>query len=272
MKTLPLLLLNAAVAAAVAAAALLLLAPGPAGGSAARRPAPAATDADAAGRVRALEARVEEMRASLDLLREEFRAERDRAAARESALRAEVETGRREVDAARALLDGAGVPDGPGSGDRAKPPEMDAFAQEVSKAMKKGISQEFRRIADLVTAPTPEALELRRRQLKMFAAAMGTNAGLDQAEVAVFEGILNETDERAREDLRPLLQGVEDYAKVDYPKVKKVTADAFAGQDARIAQEFPKEKSERLRQQLEPVRNLFGAMLDELERQGRSQE
>ena len=236
--------------------------PTPAGGAAASPPGSGVEK-----RVEGLEAEVSELRGAVERLRADLEAERGRSSAETSLLRAEVAAGKEAVDAAKVLLDGAGVTL-PGDGAPEKKTDMDAFAKEVSKAMKKGIGQEFRRIAELVTAPTPEALELRRRQIRMFANAMGTNAGLDQAQVATFEAILNETDERAREDLRPLLQGVEDYSKVDYPKVKKLTTDAFGAQDSRIEQEFPKDKADSLKTQLEPVRNLFGAMLDELEKQG----
>jgi len=259
MKAGALVLLNLAVAVPAVAAAHYLLPPAaeppppPV-----RAPAPDGVDPE---RVRRLEARVDELAAMLDRLRAESEEARKRSAEAEAGLRAEVEKEREKANAAEVLL--AAATGDPGK----KPPEMDAFAKEVSKAMKQGIRQEFRRISDLVVNPSPEALEQRRKQLKMFAAMMGNAAGLDQAQVATFEGILNDTDERAREELRPLLQGVEDYRQVDYPKVKKVTEDSFAGQNEQIDRAFPKEKSDRLRQQLEPVRNLFGAMLDELERQ-----
>lgn len=267
MKTGPLVALNLLVTVAVVAAAHALgSAPAPAP-PAAGGPAAPPPGADVGRRVEALEAGLSELRGAVERLRADLEAERGRSSAEASLLRAEVAAGKEAVDAAKVLLDGAGVTP-PGEGAPERKTDMDAFAKEVSKAMKKGIGQEFRRIAELVTAPTPEALELRRRQIRMFANAMGTNAGLDQAQVATFEAILNETDERAREDLRPLLQGVEDYSKVDYPKVKKLTTEAFGAQDVRIEQEFPKDKADSLKTQLEPVRNLFGAMLDELEKQG----
>lgn len=257
MKAGALLLLNLAVSVPVAAAAVVLLRPAAVEAPLSTPPAPAPSlDPE---RVRRLEARLDEMAAAIEGLRKEAEEARTRAAEAEAGLAKEKE----RANAAEVLLAGyAGAEAAP-----RRPAEMDAFAKEVSKAMKQGIRLEFRRISDLVVNPSPEALEQRRRQLKMFSAMMGTAAGLDQAQVAVFETILNETDEKAREDLRPLLQGVEDYRKVDYPAVRKVTEDSFAAQDAKIDREFPKDKSERLKQQLEPVRNLFGAMLGELEKE-----
>ena len=261
MKTAALVALNLAVTVAAVVGAHLLLGPGaPPPAPPERREAPS-PDAALADRLRKAEARVDELAAAVDGLRRDLEASRKQAADAQAALAESVEKERQRAAAAESLLATAAVDSPKRTG------EMDAFAKEVSRAMKKGIGQEFRRIADLVTSPSPEALDQRRRQLKMFAAMLGTQAGLDQAQIATFEGILNETDERAREDLRPLLQGVEDYRKVDYAKVRKVTDDSFAAQNARIDQELPKDKSDRLKQQIEPIRSVFGAMIDELERQ-----
>lgn len=266
MKTAAVVLLSLGTSLAVVAGALLLLSTGSSGpvpsGPRVALPGPSSGIAE---RVRLLEARVDELQAALDRAKADLAADRKRTEEAAQALRTEVARERERADAAASLL--AGYTGGAQGGEGRKPPELDAFAQEVSKAMKQGIRQEFRRIADLITAPTPEALEQRRRQLKMFAAAFGTNAGLDQAQIATLETILNETDDRARQDLAPLLSGVEDYSRVDYGKVRKVADDSFAVQNGRFDESFPKEKSERLKEQLEPVRNLFGAMLDELERQ-----
>jgi hypothetical protein len=223
-------------------------------------PPSAVPDEALARRVAALEARLDEMAAAVERQRKET------AEARESERRAiadlarSVEKRKEEADAAQVLLAAA-------TGETKKPEDLDAFAKEVSKGMRQGIREEFRKISDLVTNPTPEALDARRRQLRMFAGAMSAAAGLDQAQAATFERILNDTDERARDDLRPILQGVDDYRKVDYARVKKVTEDTFAVQDQEIAKEFPKDKAERLQRQLEPIRNIFGAMLDELGKQ-----
>jgi hypothetical protein len=223
--------------------------------------APAAPSAEVAKRLAAVEARLDELAAFLE------RAAKDQAEARKrfDALVTENAALKVEADAAASLV--AGYSGEAKPEDAKKAQDMDAFAKEVAKGMRKGLRQEFRRISDLVTAPTPEALEQRRRQLKMFAAALGSNAGLDQAQVATFERILNETDERAREELRPILTGVEDYRKVDYGKVRKVTDDSFTEQDQKFEKEFPKDKSEKLKQQLEPVRTVFGAMIDELQKE-----
>lgn len=261
-----LVLLSAAVSLVGAGTALALYA---AFGKEAAPPAPAAAGRaapDLSRRVESLEARVEELSAALARTREEAASSREQAAKETEAIRAVAAKERERADAAEALVSGYTLEPRPGAAER-KPEDMDAFAKEVSRSMRQGIRQEFRRISDLITSPTPEALEQRRRQLRMFAAAFGNNAGLDQAQIATLERILNETDEKARDDLRPLLQGVEDYRALDYRKIRRITDDSFAVQNEQFDREYPKEKSERLKQQLEPVRNLFGAMLDELQKE-----
>ena len=219
---------------------------------------------ETAKRLADVEARLEELAASLDRATKEHAALHADAQKRVDALVAENAALKLEADAAASLVAGYS---GEAKPEAAKRTDMDAFAKEVAKGMRQGLRQEFRKISDLVTAPTAEALDQRRRQLKMVAAAFGTNAGLDQAQVATLERILNETDERARDDLRPILQGVEDYRKVDYGKVRKVTDDAFVAQDQQFEKEFPKDKSDALKQQLSPVRTVFGAMIDELQKE-----
>ncbi len=216
-------------------------------------------------RVGSLERRVDELTASLEATRRDLEESRKESEQRGTALRLELEKEREKerVDPAAALMAAATGEARPGAAEQ-KPEEMDAFAKEVAKGMRQGIRQEFRRIADLIVSPTSEGLEQRRNQLAMFARAFGNNAGLDQAQVATLERILGETDERAREELRPLLQGEDDYRKHDYTKIRKVTEATFVTQNEQFDREFPKEKSEKLKQQLEPVRRIFGAMLDDL--------
>jgi hypothetical protein len=223
---------------------------------------PAAADAGLVRRVSALEARLDEMAAGMELLRRQAAEAREAERKTTAELRQEVVRQKEKADAAEALMSGYTLEPRPGI--EKKPEDMDAFAKAVSKGMRQGIREEFRKISDLITNPTPEGLDARRRQLKMFAAAFGANAGLDQAQVATLERILNDTDEKAREDLRPILQGVEDYRAVDYGKVRKVTDDSFAAQNEQFDKEFPKDKSDRLKRQLDPIRNVFGAMIDEL--------
>ena len=260
MKTAGLVFLNLGVTIVVVAAAHALLSPAPADPRAAALPrgASEATVRALGDRLDRVEARVDEIAASLDGLRKEM-AETRRTVAESQA---QAEKDRMEGAAALTRLVESAK-----AGDGGKKPEMDAFAKEVSKAMKQGVRQEFKRISDLVTSPTPEALDQRKRQLKMFAGMMGASAGLDQGQIATFEQILGDTDDRAREDLRPLLLGVEDYRQVDYGKVRKITTDSFAAQNERIDQEFPKDKSERLKQQLEPIRGMFSATIDSLEKE-----
>ena len=266
MKAVGVLLIALHVAAAAAAAAHYLLPP-------VEPPAPA-TPARAAGddpspefrrRVEALEARVDELSAALEAARREIGTAREEAKREADALRAESVKQKEQVDAAQMLL--AAYGGDPRAAAPGKPPELDALAREVRKSMRQGISQEFKRMSDLILAPTPEAMEARRRQLKMFAVMMGNNAGLDQAQVATFERILNETDDRAREELRPIMAATDDYRKYDYGKIKGVTADVFTNQNASFDREFPPDKSEKLKAQLEPIRNIFGAMLDELQKE-----
>lgn len=235
-------------------------------------PAPASApspDEALARRIASLEGRLDELIAAVEVQRRESAAAAESARKSAADLQQEVAKQKEKVNAAEALLSGyTGEP----RPVEKKAEDMDAFAKEVSKGMRQGIREEFRKIADLITNPTPEGLDARRRQLKMFAAAFGANAGLDQAQVATLERILDETDGRAREDLRPLLQGVEDYRTVDYGKVKKVTEDSFAAQNEQFEKEFPKDKSDRLKRQLEPIRNIFGAMIDELGKQAAAPE
>jgi len=227
--------------------------------------APTAPSPDLVKRLAALEARFDELAAFLEKAKKDHDAMWAESRKELDALKAEAGKQKERADAAEAMLAGYTGETRPGA-DK-KPEDMDAFAKEVAKGMRKGLRQEFRKISDLVTAPTPEALDQRRKQLKMFANAFGINAGLDQAQIATLERILNDTDERAREDLRPILQGVEDYRKVDYGRVRKVTDDVFVAQDRQFEKEFPKDKSDRLKQQLEPVRTVFGAMIDELQKE-----
>ncbi len=232
-------------------------------------PAAPSPDADLARRVAALEGRLDEMAAGVERLRKEIDEAREAEKRTVADLQQEVAKQKEKVNAAEALLSGyTGEP----RPVEKKPEDMDAFAKEVSKGMRQGIREEFRKIAELITNPTPEGLDARKRQLKMFAMAFGANAGLDQAQTATLERILDETDGKAREDLRPLLQGVEDYRTVDYVKVKKVTEDSFAAQNEQFEKEFPKDKSDRLKRQLEPIRNIFGAMIDELGKQSQAPE
>jgi len=225
---------------------------------------PAAPDEALARRVAAIEGRLDEMAAGIDLLRKEIEESREAERRTVADLRVEVARQAEKADAAESLLAGYSGEARPAE---KKPDDMDAFAKEVSKGMRQGIREEFRKIAEMITNPTPEALDARRRQLKMAAAAFGANAGLDQAQTATLERILNETDEKARDDLRPIVGGVDDYRKIDYAKVRKVTDDSFAAQNEQFEKEFPKDKSERLKRTLEPIRNVFGAMIDELGKQ-----
>ena len=265
MKTAGLVLLAsllsaaAAVAAVFAAGALRPAPPAPVRETAAPAPSP-----ELLRRVAALEGRLAELAAGIESLRMESAAALEAARKEAEALRSEAEKQKERADAAASLV-AAATGEAP-----KKPPEMDAFAKEVAKGMRQGIRQEFRRLSDLVTAPTPEALDQRRRQLKMFANAFGNNAGLDQAQIATLERILNDTDEKAREDLRPILQGVEDYRALDYVKVRKVTDDSFSAQNEQFDKEFPKDKSDRLKAQLEPVRTIFGAMIEELDKESQA--
>jgi hypothetical protein len=241
------------------------------------RPAPvpvlpvdaAAPVSDIGRRLAAAEARIEELAAGLDRLAKAG-AEREAAARRREEAAAEAAAARPAEDPAASLLSAATGEPKPAA--EAKGADLDAFAKEVSKGIRKNLQEEFRRFAALVTDPTPEALEARRQQLRLFANVMAANAGLDRAQGETLERVLNDTDEKAREDMRPLLQGVDDYRKVDYGKVKKVTEDTFAGQDARFEQEFPKEKAETLKRQLEPIRTVFGAMIDELGKAAKAEE
>ena len=214
-------------------------------------------------RVDALEGRVAELAAALDAARAEAAAARAAAAKESESLRAAVVKERERADAAASLIAGyTGDPTATG----AKEPPMDAFARQVSDSMRSGMEEEFRRVAELIVAPTPEALDLRRKQLKMFANALGVQAGLDQAQIATLERVLESSEAKARDDLRPLLVGQEDASKLDYDGIKRITNDTFAAQDAEFEKEFPKEKSERLKKGLDPVRKLFGAMLEDMDR------
>jgi hypothetical protein len=254
---------TALISAALAAAGVAVVvrarpAPGPAAGGA--PPASAGTEA-LERRVAGLEGRVAELAASVDALREEAAAARAAAAQESAALRVAVSKERERADAAATLLAGY---TGDTTGLAPKEPPLDSFAREVSKAVRSGMEEEFRRIAELIVAPTPEALDLRRKQLKMFSNALGVQAGLDQAQIATLERVLEGSEAKARDDLRPLLVGQDDLAKLDYAGIRKITGDTFAAQDAEFDREFPKEKSERLKKGMDPVRKLFGAMLDDL--------
>jgi hypothetical protein len=263
MRTGPLVALASLASASLAAGAVAIVgrpeAPAP------RAPGgPAAPSGDAEAlrrRLDDLEGRVEELAAALAAARAETAAAREAARAEADALRAALPAAGGKADPAATLI--AGYTGDPAAAP-AREPGLDAFAREVSSAMRKGMEEEFRRLADLITDPTPEALDLRRRQLRMFASAIGVQAGLDQAQIGTLERVLGDSEEQARERLRPLLVGVDDPRKLDYPGIRKVTDDTFAAQDAEFDKEFPKEKSDRLKRQMEPVRNLFGAMLDEL--------
>jgi hypothetical protein len=224
---------------------------------------------DLGRRLAAAEARIEELAAGMDRLAKAG-AEREAAALRREAAEAEAAAAKPAADPAASLLSAATGEAKPAP--EAKGADLDAFAKEVSKGIRKNLQEEFRRFAALVTDPTPEALEARRQQLRLFANVMAANAGLDRAQGETLERVLNDTDEKARDEMRPLLQGVDDYRKVDYGKVKKVTEDTFAGQDARFDQEFPKEKAETLKRQLEPIRTVFGAMIDELGKAAKAEE
>jgi hypothetical protein len=231
---------------------------------AASESAPAAPDPVLARRMAALEARLDELAAGMERMRKEAADARAEEQKREEVRRKEDE-GRKEQDrAVKDLIAAAASESGK------KPQEADPFSKAIAKGMRQGIRQEFRKIWDLVVSPSPEALDQRRRQLKMFAGMFGNGAGLDQAQIATLERILNETDEKARDELRPMFQGVEDYHQLDYVKVKKVTEDSFATQNDQFDKEFPKEKSDRLKAQLEPVRTIFGAMIDELDKESKA--
>jgi hypothetical protein len=232
-------------------------------------PPPPAVDEALVRRVAALEARLEEMAASADRLRKEIEESREADKKTVAELRTEVAKQTEKANAAESLLAGYS---GEAHPPEAKTEDLDAMAKAVSKGMRQGIRDEFRKIAEMISNPTPEALDARRRQLKMAALAFGANAGLDQAQTATLERILNDTDERAREDLRPIVGGIDDYRKIDYVKVKKVTDDSFAAQNEQFEKEFPKDKSDRLKRTLEPIRNVFGAMIDELGKQATAPE
>jgi hypothetical protein len=229
-----------------------------------------APDEALARRVASLEGRIDELAGGVERLRKELAEARESEKGTVAELRQEIARQKEKVNAAEVLMSGYTLEPRPAV--EKKPEDMDAFAREVSKGMRQGIREEFRKISDLITNPTPEGLDARRRQLKMFAAAFGANAGLDQAQVATLERILGDTDEKARDDLRPILTAVEDYRAVDYAKVKKVTEDSFAAQNEQFEKEFPKDKSDRLKRQLEPIRNIFGAMIDELGKQAAAPE
>jgi len=216
-----------------------------------------------ARRVGALEGRVAELAAALEAAREEAAAARAAALREAEALRAAVGKERERADAAASLI--AGYTGDPGAA-REKEAPLDSFAREVSSAMRSGMEEEFRRLGELIVSPTPEALDLRRQQIRFFSNALGVQAGLDQAQIATLERVLEGSEVKAREELRPLLVGQEDFRKIDYAGVRRITEDTFQAQDAEFDREFPKEKSERLKRGLEPVRRLFGAMLDDLDR------
>lgn len=262
--------LAAAVAAVVAAAvgAVVVTAMRAPEETAPPPPPPAAPAPDLSRRVEALERCLAEATAAVEALRKENAAAREESARREAVLRAEIakEKENEQVDPARTLMSGyAGDPRTPGEEKKAEP--MDAFAKALAKSMRQGMSEELRKSWELIVNPSPEALDARRRQMKMFAATLGTSAGLDQAQIATFERILNDADDKARDDLRPLIQGQEDYRNVDYKQVRKITDDSFAAQNEQFDKEFPRDKSDRLKRQLEPIRNLFGAAIDELGKQ-----
>jgi hypothetical protein len=266
MKAPALVLVSAAVAGATAILATWVLdsvrtpAPPPAPPPAAPAPSP-----ELARRVDRLEARLGELAASLEALRAEEAAARAEEAKRDAARKAEDEKRAGAVEAITAAALG-GAP-----GDEAKKPEgLDAIAKAASKEIRRSLGQQFRRIADLVTNPTPEALDARRRELRFFAGVVGAQAGLDRAQVATLERILDDTDEKAREDLRPILQGVDDYRKVDYGKVRQLTDASFSAQNDQFDREFPRDKADAVKAQLEPVRNMFGAMIDTLEKESKA--
>lgn len=269
MKTGPLVAAVSLASAALAAGAVVAVeqARAPGGSAPARVGAPDPGAEDLRRRIGALEARVDELAASLSTAREEAAAAREATLKEAESLRATVAKERERADAAATLM--AGYSGDPEAGPPKEPP-MDAFAKEVSSAMRKGMAEEFRRISELITDPTPEALDLRRKQLKLFASAIGVQAGLDQAQIATLERVLGGTEFRAREELRPLLVGRDDYKILDYPGIRKVSDNAFVAQDAEFDKEFPKDKADRLKRQLDPVRKLFGAMLDELDREAKA--
>jgi hypothetical protein len=263
MKWFPIILVNALVSAAIVAGALLLQGPR---SERALRDSRAADSADANrdverrlasldGRLAAVEAAVSTWGADLARVREATREDAAAAQADLVALRAAVVAGSN----ATAAEDAAST---------AKPPEVDKFAQEVSKALRQNISGEFKRLSDLILAPTPAAEEQRRRQLEGIAQMFGRSAGLDDGQVGTLQQILVDTDAQARDELRPVLQETDDYTKIDYAKVKGISANAFTNQDQRFDEAFPKDKADALKRQVAPIRTLFSAMLDELEKQG----
>jgi hypothetical protein len=266
MRTGAAVVLSALVAAAATLGGTLAL-------DATRTPAPApapppaapATGADLPRRVERLEARLDEIASGIDALRAEAAAAREEARRREAAAKEEAE---RRAKSAEGVV-AAGLGGVPPEGER-KPDGFDEIAKAASKEIRRGLQQQFRKISDLVTNPTPEALDARQREIKYFAGAIGAAAGLDRAQVATLERIFNETDERARQDLRPILQGVDDYRRIDYARVRKLTDDSFTAQNDQFDREFPKEKAESVKTQLEPVRNMFGAMIDALEKEAKS--
>lgn len=265
-KVLPLLVANVVISVLVVFAALALQGPRDAADIArSRATAPEPGTVDVPQRLRDLDARVSVLEVSVASsgsefarLRDEMRADREAARAELAALRALV-----EGDAAAAVEADVEV----------KPPEkpdLDNFAREVSRAMRQNISQEFKRISDLILTPTPEAEQQRRRQLEMVAQMFGRQAGLDDAQLGTLQQILVDTDTRARDELRPVLQATDDYTKLDYTKIKSISANAFSDQDSRFDEAFPEDKAKALKQSVAPIRTLFSAMLDDLEKQGKA--
>jgi hypothetical protein len=233
-------------------------------------PPPVAAAPDVTLRVEALERRIAEVAAAVEALRKEGTATRAAAEERETALRAEIAKAREapKVDPAQALI--SGYTGEPGPEGEKKPKELDAYAQALAKSMRQGIGAEMKKMWDLILNPTSEGLEARKRQLKLFANALGTNAGLDQAQIATFERILNDTDEKARRELRPVFEGVDDYRNLDYKALRKFTEESFSSQDEQFDRELPKDKAESLKRQMEPIRHMFSATLDEMGKAGMS--
>jgi hypothetical protein len=190
----------------------------------------------------------------------------------------ELATARAALAAGASGTAGAGAASPPAEGpdaaaEEGKPsekPDMDRFAKEVAKGMRQGIRQQFQQIADLVLNPTPELLDQRKKQLEFFSQMVGSQAGLDAAQQSRLAQIFEDVDVRARDDLRNVLTATEDPAKLDWGAMKQVNTDAFASQDRQFDDSFPKEKADRLKQQMAPMRSMFGAMLDEMEKQAKS--
>ncbi len=256
--------LNLAVTVAVVLAARLLLpAPAVPGPAAPAAPPPRPASGDLAGRVDALERRLDELDASVARWNGDVTRMREEADAATRGLRTDLE----EV---RVAVASAAAPPAAGADAATEKRPSDRLGDEMAKAVRQGIRAEFKRISDLVLHPTPEGEETRRRQVDMFAQMFARQAGLDDGQTATLKRIFQETDASTRDALRPVLQASERVEDLDYPALKRITGDSFAAQDRQFEAAFPEDKAEALKRQVEPIRRIFTATLEDLEAQGKA--